>query len=267
MQNLIKKEAESFDSFYEAQDKSPTIRAIFRETLGLDGLAEEFVPYSFVSLEDLHKILSLLKLSEGKSLADIACGNGSLGLWLAKTSGANLFGVDVSASAVEKATKKAGKLNFSANAKFQTGHFENTGLESESVDAIVSIDAVWLAFDQQKALKELARILKKGRTLVFTSWEQQIPMPFVKQPIKDYRPLLEQAGFEISSYEYLAHSEQLQLKIYERVRASQAILIAEMGETIKGLIGEAHFVPGLVDGVNYLSPENGPHILVSAKRL
>lgn len=69
------------------------------------------------------------------------------------------------------------------------------------------------------------------------------------------------------SYEYLTHSEQLQLSIYKQVCYSQNMLIKEMGEAVKGLIGEAHFVPGLVDGVNYISQENGPHILATAERV
>lgn len=267
MKNSIEKEETEFDAIYDAQEKSPTIRKIFRETLGFAELDEVFVPFSFVALKDLQKILASLNLSKGKLLADIGCGNGSIGLWLAQSSGTHLVGVDVSAAALEVARQKAQKLNLSAQTNFQNGSFEATGLANESVDAVVSIDAVWLAIDQQNAFKELARILKRGGHLVFTSWEQHIPMPFVKQPIKNYLPLLEQAGFEVLSYEYPAHFEQLQLKIYERVRLSQDSLATEMGNACQSLIGEAHFVAGLVDGVNYISPENGPHILVVAKRV
>ncbi len=56
-------------------------------------------------------------------------------------------------------------------------------------------------------------------------------------------------------------------EIYARLRAAQATLLAECGDAIQGLLGEAHFVPGLVDGVNYSAPENGPHVLVCARRL
>jgi ubiquinone/menaquinone biosynthesis C-methylase UbiE len=266
MKNSIEKEATEFDAIYDAQEKSPTIRKIFRETLGFAELDDVFAPFSFVSLNDLQKILGFLNLSKGGMLADIGCGNGSIGLWLAQSRDARLIGIDVSVAALEIAKKKAEKLNLSAQTNFQHGSFDATRLASESVDAVVSIDAVWLAVDQQHAFKEWARILKKGGHLVFTSWEQHIPMPFVKQPIKNYRPLLEQAGFEILSYEYPTHFEQLQSRIYERVRLSQDILTAEMGDACQSLIGEAHFVAGLVDGVNYISPENGPHILVVAKR-
>lgn len=185
MQNPIENEIKGFDTFYEAQQRSPIIRKIFRETLGFGDLDEAFAPFSFVSLEDLQKITGLLNLSKSGVLADIGCGNGCIGLWLAQHCDAQLFGIDTSASAVELAKRNAEKLDPLSKPEFQTGSLDSTGLASESVDAVISTDAVWLAVDQQKALIEFLRILKKGGRLVFTSWEQHIPMPFVKQPVKD----------------------------------------------------------------------------------
>ncbi|MBI1761330.1 MAG: class I SAM-dependent methyltransferase [Acidobacteria bacterium] len=260
-------EARSFDDFYQRQDQSTTLKAIFREALGIAELPAAIVPYSFVSFADLQRIAALLHVQAGQSLADLACGNGSLGLWLAQQTGAHLTGVDFSAAALTAAQAKAHALNLSAQSHFALGSLTATGLTDQSFDAAVSIDAIWLAHDQQQALHEAARILHPGAPLVFTSWEQHIPMPFVKQPVADYRPLLEQADFAIETYEHLPHSEALMKDIYARIRGAQAELLTEFGPTIQGLIGEAHFVPGLVDGVNYIAPENGPHVLVCARRL
>lgn len=265
-QNSLNEEARGFDQFYVVQDKSATLKAIFRDATGLNNFPVEIVPYSFVSAGDLQRIASLLRVTEEQHFADIACGNGSLGLWLAKVTTASLTGVDVSGAAVELAREKSKALGLATVSQFSIGSFENTGLESDSMDAAVSIDALWLAADQQQALMEIARILRKGARFVFTSWEQHIPMPFVKQAVKDYRPLLEAAGFEVETYDYLPDSERLMNAVYEDIRSSQAQLLEEMGDAINGLIGEAHFVPGLVDGINYISRENGPHVLVAVVR-
>lgn len=265
-QNPITEEARGFDQFYAVQNRSETLKAIFRDATGMNYFSAEIVPYSFVSASDLQRIASLLRVTGGQHFADIACGNGSLGLWLAKLTNAFLTGIDVSSAAVELAKEKAKALGLATVSRFSTGSFENTGLESDSMDAAVSLDAIWLAADQQLALCEIARILRKGARFVFTSWEQHIPMPFVKQPVNDYRPLLKDAGFEIESYECLPHSEALMKAVYEGIRNAQAQLLEEMGEAVNGLIGEAHFVPGLVDGINYISQENGPHVLVAAIR-
>lgn len=265
-QNPITEEARGFDQFYAVQNRSETLKAIFRDATGMNYFSAEIVPYSFVSASDLQRIASLLRVAEGQHFADIACGNGSLGLWLAKTTNAFLSGIDLSSSAIELAKEKAKALGLATVSRFSTGSFENTGLESDSMDAAVSLDAIWLAADQQQALMEIARILRKGARFVFTSWEQHIPMPFVKQPVKNYRPLLGAAGFEVDTYEYLPDSEQLMNAVYEGIRNSQTQLLEEMGDPVNSLIGEAHFVPGLVDGINYISRENGPHILVAAVR-
>ena len=260
-------EARSFDSFYQRQDQSPTLKAIFREVLGMTELPATIVPYSFVTPADLQRIASLLQVRAGQALADLACGNGGLGLWLAGQTGAHLTGVDFSAAAIATAQAKADALGLNAQSNFVVGSLAETGLASHSFDAAVSLDAIWLAHDQQAALHEVARILRPEAHFVFTTWEQHRPMPFVKQPVQDYRPLLEQAGFAVESYEYLPHSEALMKDIYSRIRNAQAELLAEMGPAIQGLIGEAHFVPGLVDGVNYIAPETGPHVLICARRL
>lgn len=260
-------EARSFDDFYHRQDQSPTLKAIFREVLGMAELPAAIVPYSFVTLADLQRIAVLLRVTPGQALADVACGNGSLGLWLAGQTGAHLTGVDFSAAAIAAAQAKASVLGLNAQSHFAVGNLTETGLASHSFDAAVSLDAIWLAHDQQRALHEAARSLRPGGRFVFTSWEQHVPMPFVKQPVRDYRPLLAQAGFLVESYEYLRHSEALMKDIYARIRHAQAQLLAEMGPTVQSLIGEAHFVPGLVDGVNYIAQETGPHVLICARRL
>lgn len=259
-------EAQAFDAFYTAYARSKTLQAIFRDACEMGELPEEIAPYSFISASDLNRICGLLSLAAGERLADLGCGAGGIGLWLARQTGARLSGVDISAAAVALAMKKAARLGLNNLSEFAIGSFENSGFQPQSFDAVVSIDALWLAPDQRRALDEAARILRPGARLVFTSWEQHIPMPFVKDPVKDYRPLLGSAGFEISLYEYLPHSEPLMMAIYERVRSAQTTLIQEMGDAVRGFIGEAYFVPGLIDGVNYISKENGPHVLVCATR-
>lgn len=265
-QDNLQKETDSFGDFYRAQIDCRTIQQIFRTANGLTALPEEIAPYSFVTLSDLENICAWLNITPGQSLVDLACGNGSFGLWLAGQTGAQLTGVDPSPTAIEIAQAKAQRLGLETNALFAIGNFAETGLPNEAFDAAVSTDAIWLAADQQAALVEVARILRRGARFVFTSWEQHIPMPFVKQAIADYRPLLEKAGFELLAYELLLHSEQVQMKVYEDIRNSQATLLAEMGQAVQSLVKEAYFVPGLADGTNYISQENGPHILAVAEK-
>lgn len=260
-------EAQSFNQFYAVQERGHTLKAIFRETLGMSDFPAEIAPYSFVSRDDLARIADLLALQPGQVLADVACGNGSLGLWLARSFNAQVIGVDYAPAALTLGRDKAQTMELTARSRFVLGSFADTTLPAQSVDAVVTFDALWLASDQAQALAEIARILRPAGRFVFTSWEQHIPIAMIKQPVADYRPLLTDAGFAVESYECLTHSEALMKTIYERIRQAAPTLLQEMGEPVKELIGEAHFVPGLVDGVNYLAQEHGPHVLVAARRL
>jgi ubiquinone/menaquinone biosynthesis C-methylase UbiE len=55
--------------------------------------------------------------------------------------------------------------------KFRIGLFEEPGLGDQSVDAVVSVDALPFAVDVDAALKEIHRILRPGGRLVFTARE------------------------------------------------------------------------------------------------
>ena len=106
----LPKEAQSFDQFYAVQEQGHTLKAIFRAGLGFTEFPPEIVPYSFISQEDLARIGALLALQECEVVADIACGNGSIGLWLMQQSGAQLMGVDVAPAALTLARSKAQAL-------------------------------------------------------------------------------------------------------------------------------------------------------------
>lgn len=263
----VEQTAMQFDAFYTALANSGSLKAIFRHHLGWDLAPEDFAPYSFVTPADLNTIQQRLALSSSELLVDVGCGNASLSLLLAERLAARLIGVDLSQSALAVAAQSAKKAGLEEHCCFKQGTFDAVPVESGAADAIVSIDAVWMAHNQHDAFAEMARVLHPGGRLVFTSWEQYIPMPFVTDPVSDYRLFLERAGFEVLAYEYLSHSETIMKRIYSSVRREAATLISEMGGAVEGFIGEAHFVPGLVDGIDYISPENGPHVLVTAVRL
>ena len=72
-QLAMQKEADSFGDFYRAQPGSPTLRQIFREALGLGGLSEEIMPYSFATLADLEsagfEVLTYERLAHSEASA------------------------------------------------------------------------------------------------------------------------------------------------------------------------------------------------------
>lgn len=133
-------------------------------------LPPEIEPFSFLSLDLLHHIAAALRLQEGEVLADLGCGRGGPGLWLARAAHADLVGVDFSPVAVAQARQRAAALGMAGKAQFVVNDLTNTGLRDASVSAALSIDALQYADDRAAAANEIRRILRPGGRLVVTGW-------------------------------------------------------------------------------------------------
>jgi cyclopropane fatty-acyl-phospholipid synthase-like methyltransferase len=70
---------------------------------------------------------------------DVAAGGP--GLWLAKSQGASLIGVDFSPVAAQQAGDRAALCGLADTAHFVVGDLAATGLAAASADAVVSVDA------------------------------------------------------------------------------------------------------------------------------
>lgn len=241
----------AYDSIYQGQNKSRFFEGIVREIFG-DESPEDAGPLSFVTLSDLKKMAGLLELKPGDWFADIACGRGGPGMWIARRTGARVKGVDISPEAVAAAAGRVSEFGLGAGAVFSCGSFYHTGFKSSSCDGALSVDALWVVPDRDRALGEAARILKPGGKFVFTTWDGNIPfMPL------DHRKNLEDAGFRIEVYQETPGWKERQLAVYEKVLEFREALIREVGRAYAmPLIREARSTPQVL--------EKSTRILVSA---
>jgi ubiquinone/menaquinone biosynthesis C-methylase UbiE len=202
---------------------SPTLQRIWREAYG-NNYPEEANPSSFVTRTDLYRIANILNIGPGNTFADLACGLGDPGLWVAKATGASLIGIDFSQVAIELATKQAWERGLEEQAKFLVGNVVATGLPDASLDAAMSIDAFQLFPDPFAVSEEIARLLRPGGRFVFTTmvWEGS---PRIKQ----YRSFFERTDFAIEEDEELP-DQTFRAQIMEQILASRSALLAEMGE-------------------------------------
>src|SRR5207302_1339153 len=81
---------EDFDVKFAAVGNSSTLRRIWLEAYGND-YSQEVEPYSFVTLTLLRRIAQQLRVGPGQSFADLGCGRGGPGLWVARELGASLI--------------------------------------------------------------------------------------------------------------------------------------------------------------------------------
>ena len=224
-----------YDAVYEATPRSPTLRRIWREhAAGID-FPEEFLHISFVTLDQLRRMAAELRLLPGDTLVDLACGMAGPALWATRETETKLIGIDLSSVAVRLAAERAAELGLAERASFTTGSFAQTGLEDGSADAVMSEDALQYAPDKSAALREIARILRPGGRLVFTTFELEpsrvYGLPVLgDDPVADYRPLLESAGFTIEAYEGAPGWPEPMRSAYLALLDAKDALTEEMGQ-------------------------------------
>ncbi|MFC7708671.1 class I SAM-dependent methyltransferase [Micromonospora lupini] len=127
-------------------------------------------PFSFLSANLLFHIRQQLAIGEGAILADLGCGRGGPGLWLARTTGATLVGIDFSPVATTLARQRAATFGMQANAHFVVADLSATGLADHAVASAISVDALQYASDRIAAAVEARRILRPGGRLILTGW-------------------------------------------------------------------------------------------------
>ena len=165
--------AADFDKAFSAAAASPGIKRLWE--FAMPDLPSEVEPFSFVSAGLLRRVAQNLDLSPRQLLADLGCGRGGPGLWIARQARSSLVGVDFSPVAVEQAALRAAQFGLADRTRFVIGDLSHTGLPDASVDAAVSIDAFHFAADPAAAAVEARRILRPGRRLVLTNWQPKTP--------------------------------------------------------------------------------------------
>ena len=227
--------AQGYDAVYAAMPRSRTLLRLWKQLVAGNDYPDEFYHISFITLQDLRHLAHTLSLSPRSRFSDVACGMGGPGLWIARETGAHLYGVDLSPVAVAQAEKRAQDLGLAGTSHFSIGSFAETGLETTSMDAAMSVDALQYAPEKMAALREFARIIRPGGTLAFFAFEldpeRARGLPVIgDDPIDDCRPLLRDAGFNVLQYHQTPNWHDRLFTTYSAVIDAREALREEMGE-------------------------------------
>jgi ubiquinone/menaquinone biosynthesis C-methylase UbiE len=218
----------------------------------------------YVTRSELREMVLTLHVGPGQKIADLGCGRGGPGQWIAGATGAALVGIDFSTVALEEARARAFRLGITSS--YKSASFDATGLDPESVDGALSIDVIWAIPDKRAGFAETARILKPGARFVFTDWERDLSPPGYPAPVSDHRPLLQATGFEVELRQLRPHADSLRRAFYEKMLARQGELMREVDEkTAESNLREARAWLGLLDGVDYM--QHSRRVLVAARKL
>src|SRR4051794_6459290 len=153
---------DGYSAVYDALPNGATFNRIWSEMAYGGEFPTEYAHIGFLTVTEAERLRSLLALDEPSLLADVACGAGGPGLWMANQSGARLVGVDPAESGLAMARRRAEAVGLSDRTTFQRGTFEQTGLPDDGVDALMSIEAFQYAPDKRAAIAEFARVIRPG---------------------------------------------------------------------------------------------------------
>jgi SAM-dependent methyltransferase len=208
--------------------RSPSWERVYRMGFGED-YPNDTDTNGFCSRSTLERLCVALKLTLGCTLADLGCGHGGPGLWVARETGADLIGIDLSAVGIALARDRAVRMGLGNRARFQIGNLMATGLPDASCDAVLSLDVLLFVPDKAAALRECARILRTGGRLGFTTWEQSGYSERIgAEQCADCRPLLASAGFAIELYEEPSEWQRQQRAVAEGLVAAEAEMAKDM---------------------------------------
>jgi ubiquinone/menaquinone biosynthesis C-methylase UbiE len=219
----------------------------------------------YITRTELRLMADALGVGPGQTVADLGCGRGAPGQWLARITGAALVGIDFSQIALQQARTRASHLNIGAQVSYRLASLDATGLDTASVDGAMSIDVIWAIADKPRALAEAARILQPGARLVFTDWERDLSPPGYPASIDDHRPLLEAAGFEVVLRQLHPEADAMRRTFYEKMLQNQEELRKVLDDkTAESSLREARSWLGLLDGIDYMA--HSRRVLIVARK-
>ncbi len=137
---------------------------------------ERYVPSvdGQIKYEHLHRYGISREFARGKSVLDIACGEGYGTAILAQVA-KSVIGVDIDAATI----KHARHTYYHQNIKFLVGSCESIPLPNESVDIVTSFETIEHHDKHEEMILEIKRVMKPGGVLVISSPNRLVYSEFI----------------------------------------------------------------------------------------
>lgn len=137
---------------------------IRKETYG-----EDIGQNSWLTADEYRGFIDLLQISPKQNILEVASGSGGPAVFLVKSTGCFLTGIDINEQGILHAMKLAAENGLSENMNFILTNAATTlPFQDASFDAILSIDSVNHLPDRAQFFHECMRVLKSGGKFLFT---------------------------------------------------------------------------------------------------
>jgi ubiquinone/menaquinone biosynthesis C-methylase UbiE len=134
-----------------------------------DAFGDDIGQNSWITTDEFLRLLKHLGLKSTSNVLEIGCGSGGPSLFVARTFGCHVTGIDINEKAIATAGEMARDQELESLVRFgQSDASNGLPFESMAFDAITCIDSINHFPDRLRFLKESNRVLKPGGRLFFT---------------------------------------------------------------------------------------------------
>ena len=199
------------------------------------------------------ELIGALGVSTGASVVDVASGRGTSAQQVARETGADVVGVELSPTNVAEAIRAVREAGLQDRVRFLQGDAESLPLEDQSMGGALCECALCTFPSKDGAVRELARVLRPGARLALsdvTAEPARLPRELTDlkawiaciadaRPLPELATLLGRAGFVVEQVE---RRDEALLQLLERVdyrlRAAQFVWPSLTGDGCE-LVGAA----------------------------
>ena len=119
----------------------------------------------------IEEIVAPVRIGENHHVVDAGCGIGGTAMYLARTRGCRVTGVNVCRPQIDVARRKAVEAGLHDRVAFEYADCSrHLPFADDSVDAVVNIESACHYSDRGQFLREVRRILKPGRRIAAMDW-------------------------------------------------------------------------------------------------
>jgi len=109
-----------------------------------------------------------LAVAPGKRVLDVGCGWGSNLLYLAEHTGADVWGITLSARQRDEALARAARAGVADRVRIDVAHFEDVALPDASLDAVLFSGSIVHMHHRDEVHRKVARALRPGGRVVIS---------------------------------------------------------------------------------------------------
>ncbi len=234
-----------FDSTY-SNFAATILEQVRRETFG-----EDIGQNSWLTDDEYLRFFNWLELKSSFNVLEVACGSGGPALFMARTIGCHIIGIDNNENGIATANKMVQEQGLDTQVRFRlTDAGQPLPFEDEMFDSIVCIDAINHFPDRLRVLKEWFRLLKPDGRILFTDpiiitglvSNEEIAARssigyFLFPPFGEDERLLKEAGFELIRCEDVTENEAKVSKLWRdaRMKRRDDLIKIEGEKTFEGL--------------------------------